>query len=76
VSICLNLPINSVSFGQTSALILKELFKRKSDVILFPIGNQIDLSTQNLNKEFLDWLNLSLQDNDVKYSRNNKIFKK
>jgi len=75
VSICLNLPINSVSFGQTSTLILKELFRRKSDILLFPIGSQIDFSTQSLEKEFIDWINNSLQDNDAKYSRNNRIFK-
>jgi hypothetical protein len=71
----LNLPINSVSFGQTSTLILKELFRRKSDILLFPIGNQIDFSTQSLEKEFIDWINNSLQNNDSKYSRNNRIFK-
>lgn len=75
MSICLNLPINSVSFGQTSTLILKELFRRKSDILLFPIGNQIDFSTQSLEKEFIDWINNSLQNNDSKYSRNNRIFK-
>jgi hypothetical protein len=75
VSICLNLPINSVSFGQTSALILKELFRRKSEAILFPVGNQVDFSTQNIDKQFLDWINASLQDNDAKYSRNDRVFK-
>ena len=75
MSICLNLPINSVSFGQTSTLILRELFRRKSNILLFPIGNQIDFSTQSLEKEFIDWINNSLQDNDAKYSRNNRIFK-
>jgi hypothetical protein len=69
------LPINSVSFGQTSTLILRELFRRKSNILLFPIGNQIDFSTQSLEKEFIDWINNSLQDNDAKYSRNNRIFK-
>lgn len=75
MSLCLNLPINSVSFGQTSALILKELFKRETDVILFPIGSQIDFSTQNVEKKFLDWVNISLKDNDSRYSRNDRIFK-
>lgn len=75
MSICLNLPINSVSFGQTSTLILRNLFERKKSVLVFPIGNQIDLSTQKVDKDFLDWLNSSLINNDSRYSRDQRIFK-
>lgn len=75
MSLCLNLPVNSVSFGQISTLILRNLFERKKEVTLFPIGNQIDLSTQRVDKDFLDWLNLSLKDNDSKYSRDQRVFK-
>jgi tetratricopeptide (TPR) repeat protein len=47
MSLSLNLPVNSVSFGQISTLILRELFKCNKDVSLIPIG-QPDLSTQPL----------------------------
>lgn len=75
MKLCLNLPLNSVSFGQISTLLIRNLFERKRDVILFPIGNQIDLSTQNINKDFIDWINESIKDNDARYSRDDKIFK-
>lgn len=75
MSLCLNLPINSVSFGQISTLILKNLFDKNKKVILFPIGNQIDLSTQEVSKDFIDWLNCSILSNDEIYNRNNKLFK-
>lgn len=32
-------PINSLSFGQVSVNILRELYKRNVEVVLFPIGN-------------------------------------
>jgi hypothetical protein len=75
VSICLNLPINKVSFGQTSTLILRNLFERKKEVLLFPIFNQIDLSSQSLSKDFLDWINNALIKAEDSFSRDQKVFK-
>ena len=43
--ISLHLPLNSTSLGQVSLSILRELFERKKEILLFPIGG-VDLSTQ------------------------------
>lgn len=58
----LHLAVNSVSFGQVSTLILKTLFEREKagkldlDLYFFPIG-QVDLSSQDKDAEFEQWLN-------------------
>ena len=58
MKLCLHLPINQVSFGQVSTLLLREVFKSKNiDASLFLIGNQVDLSSQDeLGQDFLNWL--------------------
>tara|TARA_R110000772_G_scaffold249530_2_gene363809 strand:- start:9387 stop:10475 length:1089 start_codon:yes stop_codon:yes gene_type:complete len=72
----LNLPINSVSFGQISTAILKELKSRGEDPSIFLIGNP-DLSTQKVDNEFNDWLNKRLNGNEVlkNHSRETPVFK-
>lgn len=69
-----HLPLNSTSLGQVSLSILRELYKRKEDILLFPIGN-IDLSTQNQDKDFFDWIGKSAQSSQKEHSRKNPIFK-
>jgi hypothetical protein len=69
-----NLPLNPTSFGQVSFGILRELFKRKENIILFPIGN-IDISTQNQDPEFFNWIQESLKKSIEKHSRKNPVFK-
>jgi len=70
----LNLPINSVSFGQVSTLLLRELFLKNKVVPIFPIG-QPDLSSQNIEKDFGEWLQSNINLSLSKHSRKNKIFK-
>jgi glycosyltransferase involved in cell wall biosynthesis len=70
----LNLPINSVSFGQVSSLLLKELFLKNKVIPISPIG-QVDLSSQNVDKDYTDWLQTNLNLFLSKHSRKNKIFK-
>ena len=53
----LNLPLNSVSFGQVSTAILREIHKKGLEPCIFPIGNGVDLSTQNEDKDFVSWVN-------------------
>jgi hypothetical protein len=69
-----NLPLNPTSFGQVSYGILRELFKRKEDIILFPIGN-VDISTQNQDVEFFSWIQESIKNSTKEHSRKNTIFK-
>lgn len=71
----LNLPINNVSFGQVSSLILRNLFLRRKDARLVPISN-VDLSSQSdLSQEFIDWVQKSVNDSLPHLSRKDKIFK-
>lgn len=75
MNLAFNLPINSVSFGQISTLILRELYNSKVNVGVLPIGN-VDLSTQsNLTQEFANWLQQSINSSLETFNRKNKIFK-
>ena len=51
----LNIPINSVSFGQLSFAILKEILDRGIEPNLFSIG-QIDFNSQKASQEELAYL--------------------
>jgi hypothetical protein len=75
----LELPVNNLSFGQTSVLLLKTLFEREragSDIewFLFPIG-QPDLSSQSEDKEFQIWLQQKINKAWESYFRDIPIFK-
>jgi len=75
MSLAFNLPINSVSFGQISTIILRELFKSNKETLLIPIGNP-DLSTQSdISQQFTEWIQNAINESLVKYSKKNKIFK-
>lgn len=69
-----NLPLNSTSLGQVSFSILRELFYRKKDIVLFPIGN-VDASTQKQNVEFFNWIQKSIVDSIKSHNRKDPIFK-
>ena len=69
-----NLPLNSTSLGQVSLLILRELFERKENIYLFPIGN-VDLSSQEQNLEFFNWIKTSVESSLKDFKRKNPIFK-
>lgn len=69
-----NLPLNSTSLGQVSLLILRELFERKESIHLFPIGN-VDLSSQEQNLEFFNWIKYSIESSSKEFQRTTPIFK-
>jgi len=76
MSFTLNIPINSVSFGQISTILLRELYSKKINPDVLPIGNAIDLSTQdNIDENFSNWLKSNAENFLSKYSKNNKCFK-
>jgi len=56
MSFILNVPVNSVSFGQVSTLIIRELFKLNKEFILYPIGNNADLSSQDIDENFYNYI--------------------
>lgn len=69
-----NLPLNSTSLGQVSFSILRELFNRKIEILLFPIG-QIDISTQKEDKDFVEWVQKAIQLAPIEHNKKNPIFK-
>lgn len=70
----LNLPINGVSFGQVSTLILRELYKRELEPSLFPIG-QVDLSSQSQDQGFFAWIQKCINKAKTAHSRDNPTLK-
>lgn len=79
--LALNLPLNSTSLGQVSFSILRELFQRKIEINLFPIGN-VDITSQfididkNLNDQaFVSWIQSSISKSLEEHNKNNPIFK-
>jgi hypothetical protein len=64
----------TVSFGQVSYCILKEIFKRGLSPHVFPIG-QIDTSAFKKNEEFDLWLNSCVQKAKSHYKRTNPTFR-
>lgn len=69
-----NLPINSTSLGQVSLCILRELFQRGLDINLFPIGG-VDISSQNQDPKFFEWIQKSINESQKSHNRNTPIFK-
>ena len=70
----LNLPLNSLSFGNVSLNILTELFLRKEEVSVVPIGNT-DLSSFECSEEFLAWLKEAIERGVKSLDRSDKGFK-
>ena len=70
----LNVPINSVSFGQVCTAILKEMYKKELEPCIFPIGN-LDLSTQEDDKDFSKWIQSNIMKSLSSHKRNTPIFK-
>ncbi len=69
-----NLPLNSTSLGQVSLSILRELFSRREDIYLFPIG-AIDIASQEQDQDFLSWIQKSIVSSTKEFNRKNPIFK-
>lgn len=59
--------LNSLSLGNVSYNILKELYNRKVHVIFFPI--QIDLGAYNVQPEFKVWLESSINNRYTKFKK-------
>lgn len=74
MDIALNIPINSLSLGQVSVNILRELHKRNIQPFIFPIGN-IDVSAYELSEDFKKWLQENLNKTLSSYKRDIPILK-
>ena len=72
----LNLPLGSVSFGQVSVSLLREMHKRKLSPNLFPIGGTLDLSPyENVDPEFAGWIQECVSRAHLEHNRKIPIFK-
>jgi hypothetical protein len=69
--ITIECPLNSLSFGNVSFNILRELFESKQDICLFPIGEQLDLSAFNATPEFQGWLQEAISQKWQRWDVNN-----
>lgn len=50
-------PVNSLSFGNVSVNMLRELYKKGTKVALFPIGEKLDFATYDkLSDDFKSWV--------------------
>lgn len=72
--LALNLPINTVSFGQVSTAIVRELASRKKDFLFSGVG-PIDLSAQSEEPELKVVLETLNKNFAATHSRENPIFK-
>ncbi len=69
-----NVPINSVSFGNVSTAILREVFKRGLSPNVFPIG-PADLSTQKPDEAFNQNLGAAINEAARNHSRDDSVFR-
>lgn len=60
--------------GQVSLSILRQLFLKKKEITLFPIG-PVDLSTQRQDADFVSWLQSTLDSATKTHKRDTPIFK-
>lgn len=66
-----NAPINSLSFGNVSFNLLRELFKRKMKIGLFPIGETVQIDAyDSIDKEMVAYLQ-SATDNRFQFLHKN-----
>lgn len=71
----LNLPFNNVSFGQLGIGIAREIKRRGLNPCIFPIANQVDLSTQKPDNDFNLWLQTCINKAVGLHKRTNPCFK-
>ncbi|MAH51389.1 hypothetical protein CMI37_36570 [Candidatus Pacearchaeota archaeon] len=60
MKLVVEVPLNSLSFGNVSVNLLREMYKREYDIALFPIGEKAELEAYDkLDKDFLEWIQAS-----------------
>ena len=65
-------PINSLSFGNVSLNLLKQMFKKKMDVGIFPIGNPDVAAFAPMYAGFKNWIEESINDRYKKLDKEKK----
>jgi len=76
MKLIVNAPINSLSFGNVTYNILRELYKKNIDICLFPIGNQIDLSAfDKITPSFQEYIERSINERYQKIAKDTPCLK-
>jgi hypothetical protein len=71
-----NFPVNSLSFGNVSVNILRELYKKKQEISFFPIGDEVDINAYDkLSEDFKSWLQSSVDSRYETISRDHVALK-
>ena len=65
-----NAPINALSFGNVSVIILRELFKKNIDLTFFPIGDKAEMDAYDkIDTDFIKYLQSATNDRYSKISK-------
>ena len=71
----INFPFNATSFGNIGFSLAREIYNRGLNPCIFPIGNQIDLSTQKPDDKFNQWLQQNSEKALKTHNRKNPCIK-
>lgn len=74
MSLTFNVPINPVSFGQTSTCLLRAAHEKGLEINTFPIAN-VDLSAQKIVGDFSTWLQDSINNSILNHNKNIPVFR-
>jgi len=70
MKLLVNAPISSLSFGNVSVNILRELFKKNIDLIFFPIGDKAEMEAYDkIEPDFVKYLQAATNDRYSKISK-------
>ena len=70
MKLLVNAPISSLSFGNVSVNILRELFKKNIDLIFFPIGDKAEMDAYDkIEPDFVKYLQAATNDRYSKISK-------
>ena len=75
MSFSVNLPINGVSFGQVSHLLMRGFYNKGIKPNLFPISGKIDIGSFPEDKQFFDYLAECASKANREHSRETPTFK-
>mgnify|MGYP001380371213 CR=1 FL=1 len=70
-----NAPFNSVSFGQVSTAIARELFRREAECCIYPMNGNADFNCQALQQEFVAWFGERVRAFQLSHSRDDPSIK-
>ena len=73
--IIVNCPINSLSIGNVSLNLLKEIYDSKIDCSIIEMGKTDISSFNDLTDDFVDWLNSSIKNANKKISKDSTTLK-